>query len=240
MRALVLLSALLASAPVIAGSVRFSWAPNAETDVAVYLVERAEEAGWVEVARIPATPEAPEFNPSTGTFSFESPIIGDPGRWRLVAVDHIGNASPPVYLLQDSPPSSCTWRPSFAPWSSELAVAVDCGCSPCDCAEVSRRLDSARRDILGVIGSEEGRMLDWALARTTVEIVGPEQLVTPKGMQAAGYAGEGRMLLARDLRAAAHELFHVYLDAVGVPSEQQHADPRFAGIDRKHGTGAFR
>lgn len=253
MRALLLL-ALLTAAP--SHVVRFSWSPAAETDVAEYVVERASEAGWVEVARIPAVPDAPEFNPATGTFTFTSPAAPDVGRWRLTAVDRIGNWSPPVYLAPEptrpAEPTtieevhaaalaapSCVWRPSPAPWRVDLAVPVVTD-KACDCAEVSRRLDSARADVLSVIGNAEGKLLDHALASTTIGIVGPEDLVMPGGQQAAGYADKGRLLLARDLRAAAHELLHVYLTEAGVPAEQQHTDSRFDQVDRTHGKGHYR
>lgn len=248
MRALLLL-ALLSAAPAPSGVVRFQW--RADPDVAFYLVSRAGSTEWVEVVRVVNSPDAPEFNPATGLFTFESPVDSDPGRWRLTAVDAIGNASPPVYLVPEPepappPPDGCTWRPplSWRPLSPArpLAVRVSCG-QACDCGVVTRRLDEARADILSVIGSAEGRLLDRALAGVVVEIVGPEQLVTPSGQQAAGYAGEGRLLLARDLRAAAHEMHHLYLTEAGVPGAQHHdrwaTDKRLRDIDAKHGVGGW-
>lgn len=250
MRALALLAALLTAAPARADSVRFSWMPATETDVALYLVERsAGSAEWCEVARVQAGPEAPEFDALRGVFTFAATVDGAPGRWRLTAVDRLGNVGRPVYLVPEEPaaaPNVCTWHPSPAPWPAELAVAVDCGDKPCACAEVSRRLDSARLDVWGAVGSAEGRMLDHVLARARIYIVGPELLVTPDGQQAAGYASakDGVVLLARDLHAAAHELLHLYLDEVGVAAEAQHArmaeDRLMRAIDERNGTAGWR
>lgn len=252
MRALVLLVALLAAAPASARDslVRLEWAPvgavdrSDGSDTHYYVIERMTRAGWAEVIRIPHSPNVDDYERHRNIFGVDLPVAGlDPGRWRLTTVDVQGNVSAPVYL-QPAPGSvppepSCSW----AVQACEVPVWCE---RTCACDVVRRRLDEAREDLRAAGVLERPELLDQALCVTTIYLVGPERLVTPEGVQAAGAAAEGSILLATDMRAAAHELMHLYLYASGDRSSRsaQHdawaKDQRLREIDRKHNVGGWR
>lgn len=234
---LFLLLALFApSAFAAEGVLRLEWARSTESDVAFYLVERETATGWSEVARVRNAEDEARFNPATGHFALEVPEV-DPGRWRLTAVDAVGNLGRPTLIAPEAsaaPTTRCTWT------VAGHHVPVICA-SVCTCEVVTRRLDEARDELRASGVLERPELLDQALALTTVELVGPERLVYG-GQLAAGAAREGSVLLASDLRAAAHEFMHLYLLAKGDrdhghrPWEQ---DQRLRDIDRRHGVGGW-
>lgn len=235
-------------APARADMVKLAWLPvgefapkdrRAETDI--YVVEREASAGWEQVAVVRHARTDSHWDERSGVFRLEVQVDGAPGRLRLFAVDMVGNFSQPEAIepAAPAPPPSCTWE------VAGYRVPVRCE-RACVCDVVLKRLADAREELRSAGVMEKPELLDQALSRpTTIEIVGPERLTMPSGQHAAGAAREGWMLIASDMRSAAHELFHLYQIATGHQPDLAHQhdawerDPRLRAIDTKHGIGGW-
>lgn len=87
-------------------SVRISWAPSLEPDIASYDLEWTDALGgppWVFVVNIPHIIPGPNFDDATGKFFFDH-LEGDVTKWyRLFAIDLAGNRSVASTPFQATP-----------------------------------------------------------------------------------------------------------------------------------------
>ena len=141
---------------------------------------------------------------------------GPAGRYRVRSISSTGNVSAEARELE---PNRCLWR--GAPVGCERA---------CACAGVLARLELARRALVEA-SLVDSAVLDSAIARVSIDLVSADRLRTREG-QAAGAASPRSLLLATDMRAASHELYHLYQAAIGVPEAEQRAHLAWSRIAR--------
>lgn len=203
---------LLLSAQALA-DVRLEWRPSApiadRDEVATYVLEREAAGAWREVARVRHSAEDPAFDVARSAFVVTDPAGEADTRYRLTAVDALGNVSAPVSVRP-----GCSW------------LGVPVVCEACRCSAVTAVLDEARGDLVGRRLAEPGPF-DAAVRRlAAITVMAPEHLVL-EGRRVAGVYGidaQGRRLLylTPDLGAALHELWHAYegdVDVGGKPTD---------------------
>lgn len=164
----------------------------------------------------------PRYDSARGVFALRLPE----GRYRLLAIDTVGNQSAPADF--DLTSDSCSWR------TAEVSCSV-----PCRCTEVVEVLEEARGELVRA-GMAPAEGLDAVLSGLSVEILRTEQLVVD-GRRVGGLYGvdaQGRRVvrLAPDLSAALHELFHAWENGRGAhPYDHPawEANPRLLELDQR-------
>lgn len=202
---------LLAASSALA-DVRLEWRPVVpiadRADVAAYVLERESAGTWIGVARVQHSAEDRAFDAERGAFVVTDPAGETDTRYRLLAVDALGNVSPPAEIRP-----ACSW------------LGVPVVCEACRCSAVAAVLDEARGELVGRRLAEPGPFDAAARRLTAITIMAPEHLVL-EGRRVAGVYGvdaHGRRLLylTPDLGAALHELWHAYegVDPAGRPTD---------------------
>lgn len=221
---------LLAASPA-AGQVRIEWAPvgsiGASDDVASYLVERESAGGWERLAEVRHSVADPRYQPASGTFLLEDRQGDLLRRYRVTAVDPVGNSSAPAEVSPERAP--CAWQ------------TVPVACPACRCGDVLQVLDQARAELVRH-NLVEADGFDAAVRGLAGIALVPPEMLQAEGRRVRGMFGEdaqGRrlMYLTPDMAAALHELVHVYEHARGRAWTTPEAhpgwerDPRLEEID---------
>lgn len=206
--------------------VRLEWAPLASMaaptgEVSSYVVEARTAGAWARVAEVRHLLSDPHYDAARGVFALRLPE----GRYRLVALDQMGNQSAPADF--DLAADSCIWR------TAEVTCSV-----PCRCTEVVEVLEEAHGELVRA-GLAPAEGLDAVLSGLSVEILRAEQLVVD-GHRVGGLYGvdaQGRRVvrLAPDLGAALHELFHAWERRGDHPYDHPawESNPRLLELDQR-------
>jgi hypothetical protein len=191
---------LLLAAP---DGVRLELGP-AGPDVTALRVERESLKGWRQVAELRAIPGK--------ALVYQDPIAPAETRYRVVAVDAVGNLSAPVEVA-----SACRWR------DGAIDVPVVCQ-RACSCSAAVARLALAKAELLKY-GLVEPACLARALHGVQVYVVSSDSIRPPRGEDAAGvYVPMGQLVvLTRDMGAALHEMVHAYQEYLERDGEEHAA-----------------
>jgi hypothetical protein len=75
------------------------WSPSVEADVTGYLLERSEDGRhWTRLATVEHDLRGAYYDRESGRFRYRDCQATAASRYRLIAVDHVGNPSPPVLV----------------------------------------------------------------------------------------------------------------------------------------------
>lgn len=84
-------------------SIRISWVPSAEADIASYAIQRADDliaSTWAHIASVPHNLTGPNFDVIAQKFVYND-AVGSPEKYyRLIAIDLAGNHSAPSTPFQ--------------------------------------------------------------------------------------------------------------------------------------------
>jgi hypothetical protein len=178
------------------------WDP---AEIAYYVIERDLGDRTEAVTTIQVDAKDPHFDRRSGKFVFVSDKDDAAQPFRITAVDRSGNASSSFTAPAGL---QCSWK-----LSRDYQVETYCE-GRCSCAEVRRRLDFARSELVDhSFVKAEG--FDKALHGYVIAISNSPSVTCPPGTKKGEVcygvvdAKRRRILLARDMRAALHELVHV-------------------------------